>query len=77
MFAIRQGDWKLELGLGSGGFSDPKREEPLPGGPQGQLYNLRRDPAETDNVWLKEPQVVSRLTALLERYQKQGYSRPL
>jgi hypothetical protein len=32
MFAIRQGDWKLALGRGSGGFSDPKK---LAGPPAG------------------------------------------
>ena len=50
MFAIRQGEWKLELGLGSGGFSEPKRLKPEPGGPEGQLYNLAQDPGENDNL---------------------------
>jgi arylsulfatase A-like enzyme len=40
MFSIRQGRWKLILGLGSGGFSDPRREEPTPDGPRGQLYDM-------------------------------------
>ncbi|MCP5118484.1 MAG: sulfatase-like hydrolase/transferase, partial [bacterium] len=35
---VRQGDWKLITHLGSGGFSDPRRVSPVPGGPQGQLY---------------------------------------
>ena len=77
MFSIRQGEWKLELGLGSGGFSAPQRVDPKPGGPQGQLYNLGKDPTEADNVWQQHPEVVARLTALLERYQRQGYSRPV
>jgi arylsulfatase A-like enzyme len=77
MFSIRQGEWKLELGLGSGGFSPPRTEKPTPGGPLGQLYNLRRDPGETENLWLKEPATVKRLTLLLEQYQRQGYSRPM
>jgi arylsulfatase A-like enzyme len=76
VFAIRQGDWKLELGLGSGGFSAPQHIEPKPGGPQGQLYNLREDPTEEDSLWLRRPEVVARLKALLEKYQRQGYSRP-
>jgi arylsulfatase A-like enzyme len=75
VFAIRQGDWKLALGLGSGGFSPPKREDPKPGGPQGQLYNLATDPAETTNLYLKHPDIVARLTALLERYKEVGRSR--
>jgi arylsulfatase A len=74
--AIRQGDWKLIPALGSGGFSHPRREEPVPGGPEGQLYNLAADPSETTNLWRKEPEVVERLTALIESYKKGGRSRP-
>jgi arylsulfatase A-like enzyme len=76
MFGIRQGDWKLEFGLGSGGFSDPRTEDPKPGGPKGQLYNLASDPAETNNLWLDRPAEVARLTALLEKYKSAGRSRP-
>jgi arylsulfatase A len=77
MFSIRQGPWKLELGLGSGGFSEPKHEDPAPGGSLGQLYNLESDPVEANNLWLKRPEIVKRLTALLDRYRSQGYSRPM
>ncbi len=77
VFSIREGDWKLELGLGSGGFSEPKIEEPKPGGPKGQLYNLAADPAEENNLWLQHPDIVARLTALLDLYKRQGYSRPM
>jgi arylsulfatase A-like enzyme len=77
MFSIRQGEWKLELGLGSGGFSTPVRVDPVPGGPQGQLYDLSKDPAESGNLWRKHPDIVKRLTALLKRYQRQGFSRPM
>ena len=75
LFAIRQGEWKLELGLGSGGFSKPQHIDPTPGGPQGQLYNIYKDPTESDNVWLKHPDVVARLTALLDKYKREGRSR--
>jgi arylsulfatase A len=77
MFSIRSQNWKLELGLGSGGFSAPAQLDPSPGGPQGQLYDLSKDPTESDNVYLKHPDVVARLTALLDRYREQGYSRPM
>ena len=76
MFAIRQGDWKLILGLGSGGFTAPRREEPEPGGPEGQLYDMARDPQETTNLWSEEPEVVERLMAILTRYQETGRSAP-
>jgi arylsulfatase A len=74
IFAIRQGNWKLIEGLGSGGFSKPAQIKPTPFGPRGQLYDLARDPAEADNLYLKRPEIVARLHALLERYKEQGYS---
>ncbi len=77
MFGIRQGQWKLELGLGSGGFSLPQNVEPAADGPAGQLYDLSKDPAEQDNLYQKYPDVVDRLASLLERYKRQGHSRPM
>jgi arylsulfatase A-like enzyme len=74
MFSIRQGRWKLIEGLGSGGFTAPKREKPVPGGPTGQLYDLAADPGETRNVWAEHPEVVSRLQALLDGYRRDGRS---
>lgn len=76
MFAIRQGDWKLILGRGSGGFTLPQYFPPEPGEPEGQLYNLRDDPAETNDLYTQRPDVVKRLSALLETYKQTGRSRP-
>ncbi len=76
MFSIRQGKWKLVEGLGSGGFSVPRRIEPTPGGPQGQLYNLEDDLYETNNLYQDYPEIVRDLSLLLERYVEQGHSRP-
>lgn len=76
MFAIREGSWKLALGLGSGGFSEPRRLEPEPGGPRGQLYDLAADPGETRDLWLERPEVVERLEAKLARIRSEGRSRP-
>jgi arylsulfatase A-like enzyme len=64
---IRSGDWKLINQLGSGGFSQPKTIKPVPGGPTGQLYNLRTDRAETNNLYLKHPDIVARLEAEMQR----------
>jgi arylsulfatase A-like enzyme len=75
-FGIRQGPWKLAMALGSHGFSDPKDVKPTKDGPQGQLYNLDDDPEEKKNLWLEKPDVVKRLTLLLEKYQADGRSRP-
>lgn len=66
-FAVRQGDWKMIPSRGSGGFSSPVTVEPQPGEPVGQLYNLRRDPAETRNLYNDRPDIVRRLAQLLER----------
>jgi arylsulfatase A-like enzyme len=70
MFAIRQGRWKLVLGRGSGGNAQP----PDGDGPAGQLFDLAADPEETQNLYLRESRVVARLTALLEKYQREGRS---
>ncbi|MBI1356021.1 MAG: sulfatase-like hydrolase/transferase [Acidobacteria bacterium] len=50
LFAIRKGDWKLILGSGSGGFSQPRGQIVEPGqeGPM-QLYLLTEDPSERRN----------------------------
>ena len=63
---IRSGPWKLIAGLGSGGFSEPRRKKPQNGGPIGQLYNLKSDPEETRNVYLEHPEIVQRLTNALQ-----------
>ncbi len=66
---VRKGDWKLIPFLGSGGFSQPRRITPTPGGPQGQLYNLKEDPEEKNNLWLSRPDKVNELEGLLEPYR--------
>jgi arylsulfatase A-like enzyme len=74
-FAIRQGHWKLAMALGSRGFSLPKELVPKAGEAEGQLYNLRDDPQEDHNLWLREPKIVARLTTLLEKLKADGHSR--
>jgi arylsulfatase A-like enzyme len=76
MFAIRHGKWKLIQGRGSGGYSQPVREEAKPGEPAGQLYDVIADPAESRDVYGSNPGVVKRLTGMLASYQKSGRSRP-
>jgi arylsulfatase A-like enzyme len=75
MFALRRGPWKLVLGHGSGGFTQPRRVEPAPGAPPGALHNMEDDPSETASFWAERPEVVAELTGLLDRYQRQGHSR--
>ncbi|MDR3638001.1 MAG: arylsulfatase [Isosphaeraceae bacterium] len=76
MFAIRQGDWKLILGRGSGGFTLPQDVPSKPGEPAGQLYHLKDDPKETNDLYTQRPEIVTRLTTLLETYQRTGRSAP-
>lgn len=76
MFAVREGQWKLILGRGSGGFTHPARYIPEPGEPIGQLYNLDSDPREQHNRYRTEPGIVARLAAHLKDVQLRGRSRP-
>ena len=58
MFAIRKGDWKLVLGNGSGGREKPKGkafQEPY------QLFNLKDDIGETEDVIAKYPKIAAEL----------------
>ena len=61
-FAIRQGPWKLIT------LRDGLKDL--------QLYHLETDPKETTDVHDKHPEVVERLTKLLNQYRRQGFSRP-
>lgn len=70
IFALRVGDWKLVEGRGSGGFSAPRDGKKLPGEAVGQLYDLRRDPRETANLWSENPEQTSALLDLLDRIRK-------
>lgn len=76
-FAIRQGNWKLELCPGSGGWSDPKpgsaEERSLP---TVQLYDLGSDLGEQKNLEAQHPEIVARLSALLQKYLDDGRSTP-
>jgi arylsulfatase A-like enzyme len=71
-FGIRQGEWKLLLvrGVGDG---PPSKDTSLP---PGQLYNIEQDFGETNNLYERHPDIVKRLTALLDRYLAEGRSTP-
>ena len=76
VLAVRHGPWKLIPQLGSGGFTKPRRIKPQPGDPQGQLYNLDTDLAETKNIYRQHPEVVRRLSLVVEDFRQRGRSRP-
>ncbi len=74
-FAIRKGDWKLIMCSHSGGWSNPKpQSEEAKTLPPIQLYNLKNDIGETQNVYEKHPLIVKELTDLLTQYIKNGRS---
>ena len=54
----------------------PARDQAAAGLPPIQLYNLASDPGERHNVQDQHPDVVARLTRLLERYVADGRSTP-
>ncbi len=54
MFAITSGNWKFIDGKGSGGWSEKGRPED----PAGQLYNMKSDPSEKNNLFDQNPDIV-------------------
>jgi arylsulfatase A-like enzyme len=76
-FAIRDGNWKLELCPGSGGWGKPSntlaKKEHLPAV---QLYDLSKDIGETNNVESAHADIVARLTKMLKEQIADGRSTP-
>jgi arylsulfatase A-like enzyme len=76
-FAIRQGRWKLALCPGSGGWSRPRPgRDDTSKLPLIQLYDLSKDAGEKANLQADHPDVVARLTKLLEKQVADGRSTP-
>jgi arylsulfatase A-like enzyme len=74
-FATREGNWKLELCADSGGWSAPRPgSKESQGLPPTQLYDMRKDIGERANEFAKYPEIVGRLTKLLEKYVADGRS---
>ena len=77
-FSVRQGRWKLELTGSTGGYGNIAEEEVIEQGlPSVQLYDLENDIGETNNLYAEYPDVINRLTALLEGYRASGRSTPI
>lgn len=62
MFAVRKGDWKLVLGNGSGGRQQPKGRRFQP---PWQLFNLKEDPGETEDLYYSEGETAEELEGAL------------
>jgi arylsulfatase A-like enzyme len=73
---LRSGPWKLIKRLGSGGFTKPAIIEPQPGEPEGQLYNLADDLAESRNRYLDEAERVKSMKATLRSIRDATQTRP-
>lgn len=75
-FAIRKGDWKLILCADSGGWSFPRPEnkKAIDSLPKYQLYNLKTDPGEKENLWTSENEIANALQTLLTKYIVEGRS---
>jgi arylsulfatase A-like enzyme len=76
-FAIREGNWKLCLCAGSGGWSAPRPGAAEENGlPADQLYDLAADRAEQKNVAAEHPEIVRRLAEMLDKTIADGRSTP-
>jgi arylsulfatase A len=75
VFAIREGPWKL-IERNATLPLDAAKAKKADAENQNQLYNLAEDPAETKNLWDAHPEVVKRLSTLLEKARKDGRTRP-
>ncbi|MDF7806313.1 arylsulfatase [Pontiellaceae bacterium B12219] len=73
-FAIREGDWKLILCKGSGGWTYPKPGDAPAEFPDVQLFNLAEDLGETNNLQAEYPERVTAMTEVLKRYVENGRS---
>lgn len=80
-YAIRDGDWLLiDAKNGYTGRSskawEAKRDYPADDDGAVELYNLRTDIGQRNNVAADHPQKVTELKTLLEKIQTQGHSAP-
>ena len=76
-FAIRDGDWKLCLCPGSGGWSAPRPgRNDLSGLPPMQLYDLSKDPGEENNQVAEHPEQVEKMRSMLATVIENGRTTP-
>ena len=71
MFAIRDGQWKLVAGTGSGGRQAPRGkpfEKPF------MLFDLQADLSESTDVAAQHPEIVQRLSKTLNSLIEDGRS---
>ncbi|MFT5523173.1 MAG: arylsulfatase A [Pirellulaceae bacterium] len=71
---MRVGNLKLITQLGSGGFSKSPKNPQKNDGSRGQLYDLRKDLGEQTNLWLEQPELVEKLTKMMNENNAAGRS---
>lgn len=69
-FAYRSGKWKILLTKASGGWT----KEPMSVNAPAQLYDMKADPEEQNNLYESHPEVFERLLAELQSDVKRGRS---
>lgn len=75
MKCIRENDWKFVDGQGPGGISSgwwgARYYQPAKDEPAGQLYNLKNDPGEQNNLYHQHPEIVKRLQKKLNHIENE------
>jgi len=75
-FAIRDGNWKLNMFRGSGGSLQPRFIQPENGEPPYELYNIAEDPGESNNLYHDHPSIVKQLEKRITDIIQNGRSTP-
>jgi arylsulfatase A len=75
-FAIRKGDWKLLMTPGAGGGWELPWEKIKTTSKMVQLYNLKDDPSETNNLEDTHPEIVEELVNDLAKALHDGRTTP-
>jgi hypothetical protein len=72
-FAYREGDFKMILAGGSGGWTAPGEKAAVEQGlPKAQLYDMAADPGEQNNMYQSKPEIAEQLLAQLTEYVNSG-----
>jgi arylsulfatase A len=75
-FAIRDGRWKLVLCPGSGGWALSDSNAVSEGLPLIQLYDIKNDPGENNNIYAEHPERVKTMIEMLRKIVSDGRSTP-